>query len=76
MSRDLKGYECCSLTLAMGSFSKPELHSWLGSSGSVFCVASFGKTLAETTLLAAMAEHFMRTLSYHLQCLTPAGLTC
>lgn len=41
MTRDLKGYECSSLSSAMGS---------------VLCVASFGKTLAEITLLVAMAE--------------------
>lgn len=46
------------------SFSKPELHSWLHSSGSVFSIASFGKTLAEITLLVVMTKH--RALSYPL----------
>lgn len=56
MTRDLKGCECSSLSSATGSFSEPELHPWLDSSGLVLCVASFGKTLAEISLLVAMAE--------------------
>lgn len=56
MTRDLKGCKCSSLSSATGSFSEPELHPWLDSSGLVLCVASFGKTLAEISLLVAMAE--------------------
>lgn len=57
------------------SLRKPELHSWLDSSGSVFVVALFGKASVEITLLVVMAKHCRRPLSYTLQCLTLAGLT-
>lgn len=74
MNRDLK-YEYLDYVQTESLSASLNYLSWLDSSGSVFCVASFGRTLAEIILLVVMTKHCRRALYYPLQCLTSAGLT-